>query len=615
MTDTDAAGAVEKRKKNTNGSAPVPDHARTVLVPIANPDTAPSLLTLAASLADVEDGRVVALAVVTDDTSAEERAGALEELEEVVSGTGWVPGVTFEMTTRSATTVARGILDAAAELGADMILLGVRQTRRGEVALGPVVESVMSTATADVVVVRLPPRDASPLGGVKRIVVGVDGSDESRAGVRVALLIGSALAAKVHVIHVQGSEVPRTIGLGIIARSLDGVEGSAACSRELIVANDVSRGILTRADESDLIVVGAHVGKHVLQWSDSAAANEILRNASGPVLTVARKTEGRTLAGILARIRPKLTGLEQDSVTWNSERLSSLSLDFVLLSAVSGLLASFGLLQNSPAVVIGAMLVAPFLGPLTAISVGLVTARLRLSRRASFTVLVGSATAVVCGWILGLAVPLESPTAEMLARGSPTLLDAGVALSAGAVGAYATARKEIPAALAGVAIAAALVPPLCTIGLGLAIGDFTIAFGAFLLFLTNIVSVAVIGCVVFLWFGIWPDKQSTKQRRRALSLGIVGVLALATVILVIDSVEEARVAVIAEQDLAGIFPQAEVVGLDYEAGDPIRLLATLRTENEITRAQVAAVERGLEVRFDTAIDLSVVVETVVRSGP
>ena len=614
MTDPDTVAPEEESEEPKKESAPVPNYARTVLVPIANPETAASLLALASALADTEEGRVVALAVVTDDTSAEERAGALEELEELVSGTGWTEGVTFEMATRSATTVSRGILDAAAEMGADMILLGVRQTRKGDVELGPVVESVMSTATADVVVVRMPPRSSNPLGGVKRVVVAVDGSDESRAAVRVGVLIGSSLGAKVHVLHVQGSEVPRTIGLGVVARSLDGVEGAGACSRELIVANDVGRGILSRAEESDLVIVGAHVGKHVLQWGDSAAGTHVLREAPGPVLTVARKVEGRTLAGVLARVRPRLTALEQDSVTWQSERLAGLSLDFVLLNAVSGLLASFGLLQNSPAVVIGAMLVAPLLGPLTAISVGLVTARLRLTRRASITVLIGAAIAVVCGWILGLVVPLESPTTEMLARGSPSLLDAGVALSAGAVGAYATARKEIPAALAGVAIAAALVPPLCTIGLGLAIGDPGLAFGAVLLFLTNIVSVAVIGAGVFLWFGMHPDKQSVKQRRRAISLGIVGLLTLATVIFVLDAVQDARVAVIAEQDLQGMFPGAEVVDLSYEAGDPITVIATLRTSEEITPAQVGAVERGLETRIGTEVELSVLIEKLVRPG-
>ena len=607
MTESSAAGS--------KAPSAVPESARTVLVPIANPETAASLLALAAALVDQSEGRVVALAVVTDDTSAEERAGALEELEGLVSGTGWLPGVTFEMTTRSATTVSRGILDAAAETGADLILLGVRQTRRGEVTLGPVVESVMSTASADVVVVRIPPGAGSPLGAVKRVVIGVDGSDQSRAAVGVGLMIGASLGAKVHVVHVQGSEVPRTIGLGIVARSLDGVDGSEVCSRELVVANDVSRGILSRTEDTDLVIVGAHVGNHVLQWGEKAAATEVLRRAPGPVLTVARKVEGRFLGGIMARIRPRLTALEQDSVTWQSERLAGLSLDFVLLNAVSGLLASFGLLQNSPAVVIGAMLVAPLLGPLTAISVGLVTARLLLSRRALISVLVGAGIAVLCGWILGLVVPLESPTTEMIARGSPSLLDAGVALSAGAVGAYATARKEIPAALAGVAIAAALVPPLCTIGLGLAIGEPELAFGATLLFLTNIVSVAVVGSGVFLWFGMRPDKRGVRQRRRAISIGIVAILSLLTVLFVLNSVQEARVAVIAEQDLQGVFPQGEVVDLDYRAGDPVRLLATLRSESEITPAQVAEVERGLETRFGIDVELSVVVERVVRADP
>jgi uncharacterized hydrophobic protein (TIGR00271 family) len=600
---------------NQTAPSAVPDSARTVLVPIANPDTAPSLLALAAALVDQSEGRIVALAVVTDDTSAEERADALEELEALVDGTGWLPGVTFEMATRSASTVSRGILDAAAETGADLILLGVRQTRKGEVTLGPVVESVMSTAGADVVVVRIPPGNGSPLGAVTRVVIGVDGSDESRAAVGVGLMIGASLGAKVHVVHVQGSEVPRTIGLGIVAQSLDGVDGAEVCSRELVVANDVSRGILSRTADTDLVIVGAHVGKHVLQWGDKAAATEVLRRAPGPVLTVARKVQGRSLAGIMAKIRPKLTALEQDSVTWQSERLSGLSLDFVLLNAVSGLLASFGLLQNSPAVVIGAMLVAPLLGPLTAISVGLVTARLLLSRRALISVLVGAGIAVLCGWILGLIVPLESPTTEMIARGRPSLLDAGVALSAGAVGAYATARKEIPAALAGVAIAAALVPPLCTIGLGLAVGEPELAFGATLLFLTNMVSVAVVGSGVFLWFGMGPDEQGVRQRRRAISIGIVAILGLLTVLFVLNSVQEARVAVIAEQDLQGVFPRGEVVDLEYRAGDPVTLVATLRSESEITPAQVAAVERGLETRFSIEVELSVVVERVVRADP
>ena len=130
----------------------------------------------------------------------------------------------------------------------------------------------------------------------------------------------------------------------------------------------------------------------------------------------------------MAKIRPRLTAREQDSVTWQSERLAGLSLDFVLLNAVSGLLASFGLLQNSPAVgdrgEAGGTAPRPAHGyfrrsghgqrPSEPPSVDLGTGRSR-NRCAG-------------GWILGLVVPLESPTTEMLARASPSLLDAGVAV-------------------------------------------------------------------------------------------------------------------------------------------------------------------------------------------
>jgi uncharacterized hydrophobic protein (TIGR00271 family) len=600
----------DKRREQT----PVPDHAKTILVPIANPDSAHALLSLAGSLADSTEGRVIALAVVIGDDSVEEQKEALEKLEQIVAGIPDVSGTKVEMATRSAPTVARGILDAGSEMGADMILVGVHQSRKGDVSLGPVVESVMSTSSADVLVVRIPHKTSGPFNGIKRVLVAVDGSDESRTGVRVGLLIAESMGAAVQALHVQGSEVPRAIGLATIERSLEGVNGSHVCGRELVVANDVSRGILARAEATDLIVLGVHVGKHLLQWRDTAVSAEVLRSAPGPVITVSRQVSGRTLAGILRRIRPKLTDIEQDAVIWQSERLAGLSVDFVLLSAISALLAAFGLLLNSPAVVIGAMLVAPLLGPLVAISVGLVTARLRLFSRALFTVFVGAASGVACGWLLGLIVPLESPTAEMLARGNPTLLDAGVALAAGAVGAYATARKEIPAALAGVAIAAALVPPLGTIGLGIALGNWSLALGATLLFLTNIVSVAVIGSGVFLWLGM-RSEPGLRERRRALSLGLVGVLTLVTVIFVLQVVEDARIVVVAERNLASALQDAEVVSMEYQPGDPIRLLATVRTETTITPAQVAAIERGLEARFGAEVELSVVIESVVRAGP
>lgn len=593
---------------------PVPDRASTVLVPVANPANAGALLSIAASLADPESGRVIALAVVTGDTAAEEGSEFLAELEDLVTGAAWVPGVSFEMTTRAAGTVARGILDAAADIGADMILLGVHQSDEGRVSLGGVVESVMATAHPDVVVVRMPPDHGGSLGAIGRVVVAVEGSAESRAAVRVGLLVGASYGAGVHVIHVQGSDVLRSVGMRVLEHSLEGVADRERCTTGLVIANDVSRGILGELQPDDLVVVGAEYREAVLEWGRSSPAVEVVRHAPGAVLTVARKVGGRKGASKLERLHPRLTKVEQDTVVWQSERSASLGVDFIVLMAVSSLLASFGLLQSSPAVVIGAMLVAPLLGPLTAVSVGLVIARLDLARKAIVTVLAGAGLAVVAGLVLGWLVPFQAPTSEMLSRGNPTLLDAGVALAAGIVGAYAIGRKEIPAALAGVAIAAALVPPLSTAGLALAIRDVRLASGALLLFLVNMVAVAVIGSVVFLWFGMNPRSRGVRQRRQALSIGILAVGALFSVIGVIVSLQSARQQVVVKEDLSGFFANSEVVDVVYDPGTPGKVVATVRTTDRITSAEVASAEKGLQQRLGIPIDLSVVVETLVVPG-
>lgn len=219
-----------------------------------------------------------------------------------------------------------------------------------------------------------------------------------------------------------------------------------------------------------------------------------------------------------------------------------LRLDYVIMTLLSGIIATFGLLLDSAAVIIGAMLVAPLMNPLQAFGIGVVAGRARLAVRSVVTVMLGAVLitlfAVLCGWAVGVA----APTPEMLARGSPSLLDAVVALAAGMAGAYATARKDIPAALAGVAIAAALVPPISTIGLGLAAGRFGLAMGATLLFLVNVVCIAVVAAVTFQWLGLRPaDRSRTERGQLALATASVGLLVGLLVVLVVVGARRVRV--------------------------------------------------------------------------
>lgn len=136
------------------------------------------------------------------------------------------------------------------------------------------------------------------------------------------------------------------------------------------------------------------------------------------------------------------------------------ALRFYILVAISTLIASFGLIADSTAVVIGAMLVAPLMTPIFGISLALVRGEPDLLGRAARAEIVGVVAAVSMGFVLGSLIGDIEPTPEMLSRTRPNLFDLLVAVLAGFAGAYALVDEKISPALPGVAIATAIVPPL-----------------------------------------------------------------------------------------------------------------------------------------------------------
>ena len=179
------------------------------------------------------------------------------------------------------------------------------------------------------------------------------------------------------------------------------------------------------------------------------------------------------------------------------ERDARLDGVFVVLSLGASLIASLGLLANSTAVVIGAMVVAPWIMPLRAAAFAGLMGRWRLFGQAVRSLASGVLIALGCALLLGRLADLASYGSEIVARTAPNLLDLGVALVAGAMAAYAKVRSEAVSSLAGTAIAVALVPPVCAVGLCLAAGQAQPALGAVLLFATNLVGI-VSGALVLL---------------------------------------------------------------------------------------------------------------------
>ncbi|MGF1470929.1 MAG: DUF389 domain-containing protein [Rubrobacteraceae bacterium] len=219
---------------------------------------------------------------------------------------------------------------------------------------------------------------------------------------------------------------------------------------------------------------------------------------------------------------------------------------FIILQSLAVLIALFGLLTDSAAVVIGAMLVAPLMRPVLGIAASLVTGR-PIRRGASYLIVLGASVgSVFLAWAVTKLLPIQFATSlpgEILARTGPGLLDLGIALAAGAAGAYALVRREVSDALPGVAVAVALVPPLATVGSTFALGRPDLAAGALLLYLTNLTAIVLVGAVVFVLTGFAPRShvvRTQRQVRRRMIYAVILVGAISIPLLLHTIVETAE---------------------------------------------------------------------------
>ncbi len=210
-------------------------------------------------------------------------------------------------------------------------------------------------------------------------------------------------------------------------------------------------------------------------------------------------------------------------------KASKLASFWVMMVLATGI-ATFALIQDSTAVVIGAMLVAPLMGPIMGVSAAAVNGwGLRLAR-SLLLVVVASAAAIFLAWLISNWLPSVgdiSTNTQITSRVEPSLLDFCVAVFAGAAGAYATVDPRVSSSLSGVAIAVALVPPLAVVGITMQQGDYESSVGALLLFSTNVVSIVLAAVSVFVLMGfaaLPPDRDQRARMRRV--IGVFGAGAL-----------------------------------------------------------------------------------------
>ena len=493
------------------------------------------------------------------------------------------------------------------------MLLGVQAPDPGGVAVGPVIEQVIATSECDVLVYRRG-RHGKGLEDITGVVVGVDALDDARVAARTGVILGQGFAQPVDMLHVRVPTETAEEAALIIDGALHGLEGEERCTRRIVESPTVAEGLATHIEHTRLTVVGFHTISDLARDRMGRNTRAALDTLGGPVVAISRpdRPSGTVQAMVryVRRLRPRLTDAEEQSLVWRARLDATLSTDFVVTCVVSAMLATFGLLLNSSAVIIGAMLVAPLMSPIVAVGTALVDGDLQTLRRAAATTGSGALLVATTAFAIGLLIGPDTPTTEMMSRGSPSLIDLGVAAASGVIGGYAGARKGIPAALAGVAIAAALVPPICVFGLALS-SNGRLAAGSGLLFVTNLVAIAAASAGVLLWLGVRLSKIGQHRTRyvRFILPALLSVMGA----LVLFGLTAATPDLAAVQALVqDAMLQVEVVAIDTN-GPAGTVTATVRSTAPIDPAALQAAATRVAEEYG-GLELRVAVQQIIEPG-
>jgi uncharacterized hydrophobic protein (TIGR00271 family) len=287
--------------------------------------------------------------------------------------------------------------------------------------------------------------------------------------------------------------------------------------------------LLTVATSIAAAILGASGVIDVFHPQDRTADGDAIAGPTAPV--------GGSVAAWLRR-RPYMSedrDILMSKVFFEGPTARTRFARFAALMLFASVIASVGVVVESTAVVIGAMLVAPLMVPLMGTALAVSMGWPRRLRRAAGIALAGLVLAVGTGAVIGAVVPRTvdvTANSEIIARISPTIVDLAIAVAAGAAGAYALSRRDVSDSLPGVAVAIALVPPLTVVGLCWEQGAWAAGNGALLLFLTNATAILIAGGAMFVLVGAVPLHRVSESQRR-LSTVIVSLLSFAALVVLL----------------------------------------------------------------------------------
>lgn len=312
-----------------------------------------------------------------------------------------------------------------------------------------------------------------------------------------------------------------------------------------------------------------------------------------------------------------LDASEKIDVTQDVRQSAASSFDFFLLVVLSCSIATLGLITNSPAVIIGAMLVAPLMSPIIGIGLSSITGDSLLARKSTIALFRGAALAILLSSLMTLVntklpfVVLQELPGEVLARTHPSPIDLVIALAGGFAAAYALTRPNISAALPGVAIATALMPPLCTVGIGIALLNWDVAGGAFLLFVTNAITIAFAAALVFFLRGFSPNTHLVNQTlprtlviSALITLTLLVPLTYYSVQFFQQANENRRINEVVNKEVSRI--DAELVEMDLSrTANNLDMVITISTSKALRYEQVINLQKAIVDGLQLPISLKV----------
>lgn len=459
--------------------------------------------------------------------------------------------------------------------------------------------------------------DTSNESGLKHILMPTSGGPNTAHALQFLLRLTPR--TRITALYIARSYLgtnEEALGRSRLRQLLQFVDAGNRIERQLVMADTVADGIVAASSDCDLVIIGATRESSIdkVLFGDIPAA--VVRQSKCPVMIV-RQPQAQFrhwwafFFWYIKKWLPHMDLTKRTEAYTRIRRGARPDIDFYMLISLSAIIAAFGLMSNSTAVVIGAMLVAPLMSPIVGMGMAVVLGDARFLRLTTGAVIKGALLAIFVGMLAGLLlVVMQLPlTPELLARTRPSLLDLGIALFSGLAAAYALSRSDAAGALPGVAIAAALVPPLATVGITFAAGYFWESLGALLLFVTNLVSISSATALMFLVLGFRPARDQKARRAVQMRSVQIELLMLATVIALLSvmtiellqvQTREARIleittTAVENQDIiGGVLVDTEYNFVLDESGiELLQMDLVVRSTKAVTHGQVARLQQEI----------------------